>query len=384
MSKLITLILLIFLSLKVNSQSLIHPEKIKKITENCLSHEFYKAQSLLWKKEIDKNLKNEDAWYNYYKANRYAWITSENDTNFRDSRFKILNSIIDEMEKNIPNSYTYNFSKWSNGGNNRDLFPFLERAARLRPNEAEPIIDLLTYYEFQGNPEKRNLYAKKWYELGQTSPGLLNYNYNVLQSMKSNGIIITYGDNDTYPLWILQAVFGVRTDVKIINRAMIYKYDYAKILNRELGINIPNCEENECSGFLELIDNLIKNNFNRPVYLTLTNQLEPELRNKYQNKLYLTGLVYEYSKSEIDNIALLKKNIDKNFALDYLTINFSYDNSLGPVKEINTNYVVPFLTLYKHYKESDDLEKSNKYKFLIEKIMKDAKRESELKEILNF
>ncbi len=41
--------------------------------------------------------------------------------------------------------------------------------------------------------------------------------YNMLSSCDSNAILITYGDNDTYPLWYLQEIEGYRTDVRIIN-----------------------------------------------------------------------------------------------------------------------------------------------------------------------
>jgi tetratricopeptide (TPR) repeat protein len=166
---------------------------------------------------------------------------------------------------------------------------------------------------------------------------LLEFNENILTSAPHNGILITNGDNDTYPAWFLQLT-GMRTDVLIVNRSLFNLKEYAQYLQRQ-GLPLEISEEalddvqhyrDDTGEFVTISDQLIKillRQHERPVVFATT-VYDPQ---RYGVTLRLSGMVYEIGEESV-NIERTKQllyeefHYDKIFSVSIETLNANIQN----------------------------------------------------------
>jgi hypothetical protein len=347
------------------------PEQVYSIAKVYKSHDWYLKQAELWWKEIQKNKKNETAWYNYFMANRMASFEFDNhgENNkkyFEETKFLMnTDSIVSQAQKYIPDTFTSQYIIWRNQGSTPDDFPHLEKAYAINPNFFGINEEMVSYYETQSNLAKRKEYNSKWFKLNELSFSILSYNYNVLVTIKTNGAIITFGDNDTFPIWMLQDALHIRQDVTVLNTSLLCIPEYREKIFKKLNITPYTkifSDGSTSSNTEEIFNHILKNKpKDFPIYIVLPASKQIK---EYEKNLYLEGLALEYSTENIDNIASLINNFENKYALDYLKNTFVYDISSELVNKMNINYLPSIFKLYEHYTLSGDLTNANKMKDL--------------------
>jgi hypothetical protein len=198
-------------------------EKVYRITYVQKSDKWYKEQAMLWKKILQADESNEQAWMNYYYANRYAHL--DVDSHFDENKQQRLDDILAEIKKHIPDTYTYYYISALNAQNINEFdINALEYAHHRWPEKPDILYELILYHEVKGNKEKVLLYSRELYESQDIARGLLEYNANMLLSVKPGSILFTNGDNDTYPALVLQNAHSFQSNILVINIHMAFSY----------------------------------------------------------------------------------------------------------------------------------------------------------------
>lgn len=360
------------------------PETVYSIAKEVKEASWYQTQIKLWKAEIDKNTKNGDAWLNYYAATRAMRLLAPHDSDEKKKYVELCSKIPEEVQKAMPNTFESHFITFAEtqgaGGSPEELL----KAAAINPYHPQILDELLIYYTTQRDQKNVDLYGRKMFESNDMPVGMLNWGYNVLSELDENAILFTCGDNDTYSTWIIQAAKNVRKDVTVINTSLILLDDYRNKLFRELGYESLELNPAQTQEEMEANSKRIFEHFfrgKRSVYVATT--AISLFEEQYADKLYLTGLAYKYSESGFDNTAIIRRNYEKRYLLDYLKEVFSYNIGDLKAEEFNGMYLPSMIKLYQHYSETEELLKKQNLEILLLKVAEQSGQQSEVFELLS-
>ena len=156
-------------------------------------------------------------------------ILEQNKLETQLAQLKILNN----------KSFEYYLFYYQVGNYDFSRIKSLKKAEKLKPYAAGVLKDLSAYYFIKNQPNQLDKYLHKMNSMKLFSSASLEYAQDVLESLPSNTILITHGDNDTYPLLIKQEVNNIRKDVQIISLDHLQSEEFRKKLKKQ-GLMMPN------------------------------------------------------------------------------------------------------------------------------------------------
>ncbi|MCH7521229.1 MAG: DUF2723 domain-containing protein, partial [Candidatus Marinimicrobia bacterium] len=227
-----------------------------------------------------------------------------------------------------------------------------------------------------------------------------DYSYNLLNSCAENGILFTNGDNDTFPLWYLQEVEGIRKDVRVVNLSLLNTAWYIRQLRdaepklplfltdegiaqmrpipweeRELSLPAPGPDNTTVAltwtlkptyadRFIRTQDRMIvqlikDGNWSRPIYFAVT--VAPSNKIGLERYLEMQGLVYELMPEPVNpiNIEKLHHNLMEVYQYRNLDDPSIYYNS--NIRRLLQNLRASFLQLALDSVMKNDHERGRMY-----------------------
>jgi tetratricopeptide (TPR) repeat protein len=161
------------------------------------------------------------------------------------------------------------------------------------------------------------------------------YGWNMINFLEKDALLITNGDNDTFPLWYLQQVEGIRPDVEIVNLSLLQINWYIKQL-KDRGVPMsftyeqieqmtpywtrdPETQELQLIGLrdITLHDIIRETNWTRPIYFAVT--VDDFMG--YYDYLELEGMVFKLIQTNGRhqvNVEKTRENVFENYRYDSL------------------------------------------------------------------
>ncbi len=213
------------------------------------------------------------------------------------------------------------------------------------------VLFLLPIYAISGN----YFYASR---AGNYIP--YDYAWNLLSSADPNGVLVTAGDNDTFPLWCLQEAYGIRKDVRVLNLSLANTHWYIKQLRSSMGLKLGWTDEQidqlypyrDPQGTVhrlqdQVVSNVIQNNYaTTPIDFSVTVPISSRefYGRSIDSLLVLKGMAYSMERVSGGPLVSIDTSID------LLTRIFKYRSCADPrvnkdeaTLRITRNYARTFL-----------------------------------------
>ncbi len=208
---------------------------------------------------------------------------------------------------------------------------------------------------------------------------LLDFAHNLLVSLEPDAILFTNGDNDTYPLFLLQDYESFRQDVSIVNLSMLNLPGIARLMRDSLNVPVsladaelealePGVDSARDRYLLvsdQLVENIVANAHKRkqPVYFAIS--VAPERRVDYDRNLVLEGLAWRVATDETgdsSDMDRIIRNMTEEYHLGNVDQAEPWPENFSPLTRgiagLGMNYVALYDKMAEHYQQQGEDDKA--------------------------
>ena len=339
-----------------------------------------------WKMQTVKDPTNEKAWLRYSQLVGILRSLSPG-----EAVEKEFGEMLSKVKQNIPNTATCAMIQYMCG--NREQREMTVKDIMKKWPDAFLFYPMYMSEVLMDSDQLKNL-SIRWFRSGTFPAESLNFAYNLLASAEQDALIFTNPSTDMHGCFIMQYGKGMFMDKRVIVAPLLFTPTYMDHITDEL--NIPKYAEDSLEFgkpisnlesfpimIRKRIDYIIKHT-DRPAYLSITSD-EP-LKKVFGNSLHTEGLLMKYTDKAYDNLAIMRRNFEDTYLLDYLRQSFYPKSNVVSLIDtdasdvLNLYYIPAFKSLLQFYKESDDQTHYDKLYQLLESIVKNAKCDEGIRE----
>ncbi len=323
------------------------PEHVEPQRKRYLTPDRYRELESQWKRYTERHPNDATGWAQRSRLARYTGAPCSQVVKYAERAYRT-------DPRNAEAAEALGATSWSVycDGQPRDphaAIRLLEKALAIDPNNDDPHVRLWVMRLSLGQREAAARELTSLLDRGRIPEPLLDYAHNLLVGLEPSAILLTNGDNDTYPAIALQAGRKLRPDVAIVNLSLLNLAWFRRELRREpLSVPVDELEGRDDASRVaveRLLDNLARDGWKRPLYVACTVQLATP----FPNTLSLEGLVYRVTPRTVAGMEVdlqrLEKNLRRVYRLETATSPSMDWNAWSSVRQMMLNYSAAELQL---------------------------------------
>ena len=264
-------------------------DRVKKIEENrkmeleevpASSGDTQAAPELLMQQQFQTNQLNSTHQYSRRSATPIEQLNMDQSVSY--------------YQETAPESFESHFYAWLAGHYNVDLFPNLQAASLLKPDNADVQKQLAAYYIITNQPQLALTSIEQLKTSGKLSAGQLTYARDLLVSGYEDSYIVTHGFDDMLSAYYVQQHDAIRKDVKLVSLDFLQSEFYRTEM-QNAGLVLPESTMID-TAFLAAFCEL-----NADAQLQLSMTIPRDYFAGMKNKLYPVGLTFAWSNEAGDH-----------------------------------------------------------------------------------